>query len=162
MTDAFDQWTAWRHRAPDDTQGLPAEVYGAVMSIPIHERSDRQKVNEAVRRQEEARREGRTVWVYFNPDCQQPPGAPDWVKLFASGDDADGWLAKNDPEGVAWEFSIEGGRTGRAVCVCLATGGSGTLADRDGVTFFASRLAAEKWLENNAPKGKMWEYPLEE
>jgi hypothetical protein len=33
-------------------------------------------------------------------------GNPDHLKVFASPDAADAWLAENDPEGVAFEYDV--------------------------------------------------------
>ena len=60
MSDAFDRWVEWCSKPPGDRRGIPAELYAAVMSLPEADHSDRQRVNEAVRHHDEARREGRT------------------------------------------------------------------------------------------------------
>ena len=49
MSDAFDRWVEWCSKSPGDRRGTPAELYAAVMSLPEDDRSDRQRVNEAVR-----------------------------------------------------------------------------------------------------------------
>ena len=49
MSDAFDRWVEWRHKPSRDRRSIPAELYAAVMSLPEDDRSDRQRVNEAVR-----------------------------------------------------------------------------------------------------------------
>ena len=41
-----------------------------------------------------------TVWVYVN--TAKKVGDEDYVKAFASGEAAERWCAKNDPEGVAF------------------------------------------------------------
>lgn len=40
-----------------------------------------------------------TVWVYTNGII---------TKVFASEEAAQRWFDQNDPEGVAWEYEIEG------------------------------------------------------
>ncbi|MET4449634.1 hypothetical protein ABIB75_007948 [Bradyrhizobium sp. GM2.2] len=112
MSDAFDQWVEWRYKPLGDRRSIPAELYAAVTSLPEADRSDRQRVNEGVRRHDTARREGRTVWLYlddYENGESRTIGDPEWVKVFASGGAADAWLQDNDPEGVAWEYEVEGG-----------------------------------------------------
>lgn len=104
MSDAFNQWMEWRHKPSADRRGIPAELYAAVMSLPKADRSDRQTVNEAVRHHDEARREGRTVWLHldeYQDGRTHTIGEPGWIKVFASADAADRWFKENDPEGVA-------------------------------------------------------------
>jgi hypothetical protein len=45
-----------------------------------------------------------TVFVYVNTSKQV--GDADHLKVFASLDAADTWLAENDPEGVAFEYEV--------------------------------------------------------
>jgi hypothetical protein len=47
-----------------------------------------------------------TVWAYV--DTSKNVGDPDHLKLFASEDEACEWFAANDPEGVAFEYTIIG------------------------------------------------------
>ncbi len=51
----------------------------------------------------------KTVWIYLNEHDgeRRHIGDEDWVKVFASREAADRWLAKNEPEGVAWEYPVE-------------------------------------------------------
>jgi hypothetical protein len=46
----------------------------------------------------------KTVWIYV--DTSKDVGDPDHLKVFASPDAADAWLAENDPEGVAFEYDV--------------------------------------------------------
>ncbi|EIG63550.1 hypothetical protein [Bradyrhizobium sp. WSM1253] len=75
MSDAFERWVEWRHKRPRDRRSIPAELYAAVMSLPEADRSDRQRVNEVVRSHDEARREGRTVWLYLDYQCPLVPNS---------------------------------------------------------------------------------------
>jgi hypothetical protein len=45
-----------------------------------------------------------TVWVYT--DTSKPVGDVDHLKIFASEVAANEWFAENDPEGVAFEYSV--------------------------------------------------------
>ncbi|MDH2350540.1 hypothetical protein QCM80_07635 [Bradyrhizobium sp. SSUT112] len=149
LSDAFDQWVEWRHKPPGDRRGIPAEVYAAVMSLPEPDRSDRQRVNEAVRSHDEARRDGRTVWLYlddYENSKSRMMGDPGWVKVFASVDVADTWFKENDPEGVAWEYEVEGGQAQRSVWLYSPDPTSRAIGDLDWVKLFASNEGAEKWL----------------
>jgi hypothetical protein len=47
-----------------------------------------------------------TVWVYI--DTSKQPGDVDHVVVFADQDVASAWFAKNDPEGVAFEYRVIG------------------------------------------------------
>lgn len=165
MSDAFDQWVEWRHKAPGDRRSIPAELYAAVMSLPVADRSDRQRVNEVVRSHDQARREGRTVWLYLD-DYQdgrtRTIAAPGWVKVFASAEVADRCLEANDPEAVAWEYEVDGGRVQRSVWLYSPDPASRAIGDPGWVKLFASIKVAEKWLEENDPTGKIWEYPVQE
>jgi hypothetical protein len=49
-----------------------------------------------------------TVWAYV--DTSKQVGDPDHLKLFANQDAADEWFRDNDPEGVAFEYPIIGGK----------------------------------------------------
>jgi hypothetical protein len=165
MTDAFDQWTEWRHKPPDDRRAIPADLYSAVMSLPKAGRSDRQTVNEAVRRRREARRDGRTVWMYLNDHDDRTSrmiGDSQWVKVFASADAAEKWLNENDPEGVAWEYELEGRRGERSIWLYSSDPASRAIGDPDWVKLFGSYEAASKWIKNNDPAGKLWQYPVQE
>ncbi|MCK1728256.1 hypothetical protein [Bradyrhizobium sp. 142] len=99
MTDAFDQWREWAENPPGDRRTIPAELYHAVMDLPPEDRFDREKVNEA------AQQRPASVWIY--EDGHKRAGDVDWIKVFATEEAATAWLAKNDPEGVAWAYPIE-------------------------------------------------------
>ena len=47
----------------------------------------------------------RTVWIYV--DANRQVGDRDHLKLFASDEAAERWFIDHDPEGVAFEYSIE-------------------------------------------------------
>jgi hypothetical protein len=55
----------------------------------------------------------KTVWVYdkawHGRKSEEPLriGDEDWIKIFATKDDANRWIEQNDPEGVAWEYPVE-------------------------------------------------------
>lgn len=165
MADAFDRWTEWANNPPGQRPGLSSDVHASVMSLDKEDRTDRQKVNAAVEHQAELRRTGRTAWIYlddFDRGTQRTIGDPEWVKVFPSAEAADRWFDKHDPEGVAWEYEIEGGPRQTSVWIFLADEVSRAIGDLAWAKLFASRQAAEKWLEQNAPGGKIWEYPVEE
>ncbi|XIA63298.1 hypothetical protein ACFIOY_29550 [Bradyrhizobium sp. TZ2] len=44
------------------------------------------------------------VWIYV--DASKSVGDPDHLKVFASPEAADAWFAKNDPEGMAFEYDV--------------------------------------------------------
>jgi hypothetical protein len=46
----------------------------------------------------------KTVWVYV--DTSKQVGDRDHLKVFANRDAADAWFAKQDPEGVAFEYDV--------------------------------------------------------
>lgn len=164
MNDAFDQFWEWREKPPGSRLPISNEIYGAVMSLPEPERTSRKAVNAAVENWAELRRRGQTVWVYlneFNNGDQRKPGDPDWVKLFGSDDAADRWLQKHDPEGVAWTYEVEGGPRRASLWIHLSDEHSSAIGDPAWAKLFASREVAEQWLEQNAPDGKIWDYPLE-
>ncbi|NOJ48226.1 hypothetical protein [Bradyrhizobium archetypum] len=48
--DAFDQWWEWAEKLPESMLTIPAAIHTPVMRLAPHERHDRDKVNEAVRR----------------------------------------------------------------------------------------------------------------
>ncbi|WP_213287603.1 hypothetical protein [Bradyrhizobium sp. sGM-13] len=54
--DAFDRFWRWANKPLDSDLTIPADVHHAVTSLPHEDWSDRAKVNEAVRRAEEAER----------------------------------------------------------------------------------------------------------
>lgn len=165
MSDAFEQWMEWRDKPPGDRRSIPAELHAAVTSLPEADRSDRQRVNEAVRSHDTARREGRTVWLYLD-DYENGElrtiGDPEWVKLFASGRAADAWLQDNDPEGVAWEYEVEGGPVEGSVWLCLPDPVSRAIGEPNRIKLFASKERAQKWLEDNEPTRDIWQYPVQE
>jgi hypothetical protein len=122
-------------------------------------------VNEAVRSHETARRGGRTVWLYlddYENGVSRTMGDPEWVKVFASGGAADAWLQDNDPEGVAWEYEVEGGSAEGSVWLCLSDPASRAIGEPDWIKLFASKERAQKWLEGNEPTGEIWQYPVQE
>jgi hypothetical protein len=165
MSDAFDRWVEWRHKPPGDRRGIPAELYAAVMCLPEADRSDRQRANEAVRNQDGARRGGRTVWLYlddYQDGTVRTIGEPGWIKVFASPDAADRWFKENDPEGVAWEYEVEGGPAGGSVWLYSPDRASRAIGDPDWAKLFASNESAKKWIEDNEPKPDIWEYPVQE
>jgi len=47
-----------------------------------------------------------TVFVYVNTSKQL--GDADHLKVFANEDAAETWFKENDPEGVAFEYEVEG------------------------------------------------------
>jgi hypothetical protein len=165
MSDAFDRWMQWRRKPRGDRRSIPAHLYSAVMSLPELDRSDRHKVNEAVLRRNEARREGRAVWLYLNDHENAKSrtfGDPDWIKVFASPDAADRWLAQHDPEGVAWEHEVVGGRAQRSVWVCSPDPASRAIGDPAWIKLFASKESAQEWVEISDPNRRIFEYPVQE
>jgi hypothetical protein len=165
MSDAFEQWMEWRDKPPGDRRSIPAELYAAVTSLPEADRSDRQRVNEAIRSHDTARREGRTVWLYlddYENGESHTMGDPEWVKVFASGRAADAWLQDHDPEGVAWEYEVEGGPVEGSVWLCLPDPASRAIGEPDWIKLFASNERVQKWLEGNEPKRDIWQYPVQE
>lgn len=96
---------------------------------------DRQKVNAAVEHRAELTRTGRTAWLYLNDyehGKQRNVGDPEWVKVFASAEAADRWFDKHDPEGVAWEYEVEGGQRQTSVWIHLADENSRAIGDASG------------------------------
>jgi hypothetical protein len=89
-------------------------------------------------------------------------GAPEWVKVFASAEAANTWFDQHDPEGAAWEYEIEGGQRQTSVWIYLADETSRGIGDASWAKLFASKPAADKWLEQNAPNGTSWSYPVVE
>ncbi|MBV9067020.1 MAG: hypothetical protein JO141_25975 [Bradyrhizobium sp.] len=159
MTDAFDQFWRWRNKPPDSRLELPGELYGAVMSLPEAERSDREAVNEAARRDEEARRQGRVIWVYLSGDPERRPGDPGWARIFHSPDAARRWFAEHDPEGVAWGYTLEDARKTKSVWLYVNPHDDG---DSDRLKPFAAKEAAEKWAEAHDEDGIICAYPVTE
>ena len=47
-----------------------------------------------------------TVLIYV--DTSKQVGDKDHLKVFATPDAAEAWFAKNDPEGVAFEYEVIG------------------------------------------------------
>jgi hypothetical protein len=66
----------------------------------------------------------KTVLIYVN--TSKEVGDPDHLKVFASVDDAEKWFEENDPEGVAFEYQVEGststGLRYRAVAALVQVG----------------------------------------
>jgi hypothetical protein len=48
--DAFDQWWEWAEKPAESTLIIPAVIHSAVMALSPEDRQDRQKVNDAARR----------------------------------------------------------------------------------------------------------------
>ena len=48
-----------------------------------------------------------TVWIYVETSKQV--GGRDHLKVFASEAAAERWFKENDPEGVAFEYEVQGG-----------------------------------------------------
>lgn len=48
-----------------------------------------------------------TVWIYV--DTSKQVGDRDHLKVFADGDAAEVWFREHDPEGVTFEYEVEGG-----------------------------------------------------
>jgi hypothetical protein len=159
MTDAFDRFWEWRDKPRGSRLGIPGQLYGAVMSLPEAERSNRELVNEIVRANDEARREGRVIWVYFSGDPQHRPGDTDWAKLFSSPEAADRWFSVHDPEGVAWGYTLDEGAP-QSDSVWLYVDERKKNADPGWIKPFAVKVAAEKWLETHHGQGRIWEYPV--
>ncbi|WP_407179493.1 hypothetical protein [Bradyrhizobium sp. STM 3562] len=167
--DAFDQYWDWREKPPGSRLTIPAHVYHSVMSLPEKDQVDRRKVNEAVRKDAEARNAGKTVWIYFNsPGAKQRQLCDsEWAKVFASAKLADKWLEQNDPEGVAWEYKVEhkaastgAQKTNRSVWIYAPENARGSAADPDSVKVFASRENGETWIKKNDPNGRLCEYAV--
>ena len=49
-----------------------------------------------------------TVWIYV--DTSKEVGDQDYLKVFASAEAAQNWFRDHDPEGVAFEYDVEGFR----------------------------------------------------
>jgi hypothetical protein len=48
----------------------------------------------------------KTVMIYT--DTSKQVGDANHLKVFATVDDGETWFAENDPEGVAFEYPVEG------------------------------------------------------
>jgi hypothetical protein len=48
--DAFDQWCEWATKPAESMLTIPAVIHSAVMALSPEDRQDRQKVNDAARR----------------------------------------------------------------------------------------------------------------
>jgi hypothetical protein len=48
--DAYDQWWEWATKPPESTLTIPAVIHSAVMALSPEDRRDREKVNDAARR----------------------------------------------------------------------------------------------------------------
>jgi hypothetical protein len=46
-----------------------------------------------------------TVWIYV--DTKKQVGDRDHLKVFADSDAAERWFTVNDPEGVAFEYTVQ-------------------------------------------------------
>jgi hypothetical protein len=158
MTDAFDRFWEWRDKPPGSRLEIPGQLYGAVMSLPEAERSNRELVNETVRGNDEARREGRVIWVYFSGDPQCRPGDTDWARLFSSAEAADRWFNVHDPEGVAWGYTLD--EVPGSNSVWLYVDEQKKNADPDWIKPFAAKGPAENWLEKQYGQGRIWKYEL--
>jgi hypothetical protein len=82
--------------------------------------------------------------------------------VFASADVADRWFKENDPEGVAWEYEVEGGPAEGSVWLYSPDPGSRDVGDADWVRLIVSKDSAKKWVEANEPNRDIWEYPVQE
>jgi len=71
--------------------------------------------------------------------------------VFASADVADRWFKENDPEGVAWEYEVEGGPAEGSVWLYSPDPGSRDVGDADWVRLIVSKDSAKKWVEANEP-----------
>jgi hypothetical protein len=47
-----------------------------------------------------------TVWIYV--DARKQIGDKDHLKVFATEEAAEWWFNENDPEGVAFEYTVDG------------------------------------------------------
>jgi hypothetical protein len=122
-------------------------------------------VNEAVCSDDTARREGRTVWLYlddYENGKLRTMGDPEWMKVFASEAAADASLQDNDPEGVAWEYEVEGGPAEGSVWLCLPDPASRAIGEPDWIKLFASKERAQRWLDGNEPRRDSWQYRVKE
>jgi hypothetical protein len=48
--DAFNQWWEWAEKPVESTRTIPAVIHSAVMALSPEDRRDREKVNDAARR----------------------------------------------------------------------------------------------------------------
>ena len=48
--DAFDQWWEWAQKPVESMLTIPAVIHNAVMALSPEDRRDREKVNDAARR----------------------------------------------------------------------------------------------------------------
>jgi hypothetical protein len=48
--DYFDQWWEWAEKLVESTLTIPAVIHSAVMALSPEDRRDREKVNDAARR----------------------------------------------------------------------------------------------------------------
>lgn len=46
------------------------------------------------------------IWIYV--DTSKEIGDRDHLKVFPNGDAAEAWFREHDPEGVAFEYPVEG------------------------------------------------------
>jgi hypothetical protein len=53
MKDAFDLWWEWAQKPHESLMMIDADIHYAVMELSPEDRRDREKVNEAVRRNRE-------------------------------------------------------------------------------------------------------------
>jgi hypothetical protein len=69
---------------------------------------------------------------------------------------------RTTPEGVAWEYEVEGGQAAGSVWLYSPNPESRAIGDPDWVKLFASKERAKKWLEGSEPKRDVWQYPVQE
>ena len=84
--------------------------------------------------------------------------------MFASADVADRWFKENDPEGVAWEYEVEGGPGAKDRSGSTSPDpGSRDVGDADWVRLIVSKdERGRSGLSRREPNRDIWEYPVQE